>query len=210
MIFNFSFAILIAIVTGFYLPTVMDWFVKRKCINNGIQTVDKSILDNRILTSLINCIIWVAILFITGISLYSIELFFIFTILLLIALIDLKILIIPNELLVALLCVTTVFYFTNCDKTSLINHLCGLFVGFFICFLTSFIRGGIGAGDVKLASCIGFFVGVTGVLVSLILMSALLLIYIQDRAMQRCKYNCFGWYRQWKNNLIKCTFCIYS
>ena len=35
----------------------------------------------------------------------------------------------------------------------------------------------MGAGDVKLVACIGFFAGITGVLESIILMSLLLLIY---------------------------------
>ena len=177
MLFYFSFAILIAIIWGFYIPTMIDWFVKRKSPSNGLQTVDKSFLDNRIFTSLINGIIWVAILFMNGFSLFSIELFLVFTILLMIALIDMKILIIPNELLVAFLFVTTIFYFTHCDKISILSHLGGLLAGFLICLLTSFIRGGMGAGDVKLVACIGFFAGIPGALDSIILMSLLLLVY---------------------------------
>lgn len=113
---------------------------------------------------------------------------FIFTMLFisfLISMIDLKSLIIPNKLVIALLAAGIIFKIFGVPDTALINSLFGLFLGFIIMFIPYALNLGIGAGDVKLVSVIGFCVGHMGVLFTLILVGLFTLIYMTTRVITR-------------------------
>ncbi len=96
------------------------------------------------------------------------------SILLVISFIDLRHFIIPNVLILAGLVVA----FLNIllvEESSLLSSLLGLFFGGLFLFLAGLVgrfvfhKESMGAGDIKLASMLGAFVGLKGILISLFL-----------------------------------------
>ena len=109
--------------------------------------------------------------------------FIILTVCELIAVIDLKHRIIPNILLLALLItriafeILKVFEIAKFPKSDILQAMMGLLVGFFIFIVPALFGKNVGAGDIKFAACIGFSVGVMGLLYTIIFMGLCILAY---------------------------------
>ncbi len=98
--------------------------------------------------------------------------------------IDAKHRVIPNELVLAILILAAVFGLTGAIKFQIWQSLIGLAVCFVIFFLPSLFGKKVGAGDIKLASAMGFALGLTGGLYAIAGMGTLVLIYIMiDQSM---------------------------
>lgn len=103
----------------------------------------------------------------------------IFTLSVIIAIIDLQIRLIPNELVLALLVLGLIFQITYFGKESLPSSILTMF-GMMLIF--SVVAGAmgfgkVGAGDVKLAGAIGLTLGYPNILTALIVLAALIVIY---------------------------------
>lgn len=100
-----------------------------------------------------------------------------------IAVVDIVIRKIPNELLLALM-ITKIFFmiiaFTQGSpvKTVFLVPVVGLLVGFFLFSIPSMFKINIGAGDVKFSAVIGFCLGAYLFLQAMIIMSIILLMYL--------------------------------
>ena len=98
--------------------------------------------------------------------------------------IDAKHRVIPNELVLAILILAAVFGFTGVIQFNIWQSLLGLVVCFVIFFLPSLFGKQVGAGDIKLASAMGFALGLTGGLYAVAGMGALVILYVLiDRRM---------------------------
>ncbi len=91
--------------------------------------------------------------------------------------IDAKFRIIPNELVLAILALTAIFGLTGAISFQIIPALIGLVACFIIFFVPSLFGQKVGAGDIKLASAMGFALGLTGSLYAIACMGALVLLY---------------------------------
>lgn len=91
--------------------------------------------------------------------------------------IDAKHRVIPNELVLAILILTAVFGLIGLISFQIWQSLLGLAVCFVIFFLPSLFGKAVGAGDVKLASAMGFALGLVGSLYAVVCMGALVLLY---------------------------------
>lgn len=98
--------------------------------------------------------------------------------------IDAKHRVIPNELVLAILILAAVFGFTGAITFQIWQSLLGLVVCFVIFFLPSLFGKQVGAGDIKLASAMGFALGLMGGLYAVAGMGTLVLLYVLiDRRM---------------------------
>ncbi len=98
--------------------------------------------------------------------------------------IDAKHRVIPNELVLSILVLAAVFGFTGTITFNIWQSLLGLVVCFIIFFLPSLFGKQVGAGDIKLASAMGFALGLVGGLYAVVGMGTLVLIYVLlDRSM---------------------------
>ncbi len=102
-----------------------------------------------------------------------------FSLAVLIAIIDLRIRIVPNELLLIMILVGIPFQMINFGvSAALISVLCmAAMIIFFIsvAFLVGFDK--VGAGDVKLAGAMGLALGYPNIITALVIMSAVFLVY---------------------------------
>ena len=101
----------------------------------------------------------------------------------LIFVIDLHHRIIPNEVLGLMLVaklfigIPFLFGFTFVPEFNIISSLIGLTTGFIVFVIPAFIGKSVGAGDIKLAAVIGFCLGISGLLYSIVLMGCGVLLY---------------------------------
>jgi prepilin signal peptidase PulO-like enzyme (type II secretory pathway) len=98
--------------------------------------------------------------------------------------IDAKHRIIPNELWLAVLVFAVAFGVPGAIRFQIWQSLLGLAVCFVIFFIPSLFGHKIGAGDVKLASAMGFALGLTGSLYAIACMGGMVLVYaVLDQSM---------------------------
>jgi Type IV leader peptidase family. len=92
--------------------------------------------------------------------------------------IDAKHRVIPNDLVLSILVLVAAFGFTGAITFNVWQSLLGLAVCFIIFFLPSLFGKQVGAGDIKLASAMGFALGLVGGLYAVAGMGTLVLIYV--------------------------------
>lgn len=151
------------------LIPVISWILLRgKC-----RYCDKHIHFEYPLIELVNGLAWVLIIFYLGLSLQGIVGAFVFSLSLVIFLIDLKHYIIPNGLVITFF-LTGVIHNLYIQDINLLNSLIGMGVGFSIPFLLAIVsRGGMGGGDIKLIAAMGFWLGFPQIL-SMLFIAAVL------------------------------------
>lgn len=108
----------------------------------------------------------------------AIYIFSMFFLCYLIAMVDLKGLIIPNKLVLTILVISVLSALLGVQSTNLLEAIFGFGIGFVAMAIPHFSGGPIGGGDVKLLAVIGFCVGFMGVLYIMIMVGFLNLLYI--------------------------------
>lgn len=115
---------------------------------------------------------WLAIIIWLGPTIRGVAGAIMFSLFLLIASIDLRSRLIPNMLVAAVLLAGVIYHFIVGDL-SLASRLTGMGAGFLVLFSAAVLsRGGVGGGDVKLLSAIGFWLGMPGVIYALFIAAA--------------------------------------
>ena len=110
---------------------------------------------------------WAAILAYYGLSAQGLAGVFLFSLGLVITMIDLEHYIIPNSL-AALLLAAGILYCLSLPERPVVNSLWGFGSGFAVLFLLNLIsRGGMGGGDIKLSAAMGVWLGVPGIFYAL-------------------------------------------
>lgn len=95
----------------------------------------------------------------------------------LIAVIDVRHRVIPNELIIALIGLTAVSGLLGVIKLDILSSLGGFACCFVLFLLPCLFAKKVGAGDVKLAAAMGFCAGLIGSLYAVALMGGLVLVY---------------------------------
>ncbi len=155
--------------------------VTRLLINNRVSQPVESPLLNRRWTSLL----WVAIgalgcgliAFLIKDIVSGIEYMGIFLVLMSLVVTDLLIRKIPNELLLMLLTIKLGASIASGSMASLFPAIVGFVTGLALFLLPSFLKLGIGWGDVKLAAVAGFCLGFAGILEAIAVMAIILALY---------------------------------
>ena len=136
------------------IPLISFFFLKGKCRYCG------EIIHWRYpAVELLNGLGWVWIIANFGITAQGLAGLFLYSFSLVVTLIDLEHYLIPNSLVVSLFFCGLIFHFVLQDL-SLTKRLLGMAVGFGFPFLLAlFSRGGMGGGDIKLCTAMGFWLG---------------------------------------------------
>jgi prepilin signal peptidase PulO-like enzyme (type II secretory pathway) len=173
----FALVLVLGLAIGYVMEKVSFELVRKRTDANVAQRISNGPLHTAIWMST-NCAVWLAIWRIGGISLYTVEVAIIASICIMLSAIDILIRKIPNELLAALFIVHLMALLLGKKYAELPAYLLGAAVGLILFLLPALFRkGGVGLGDVKLASAVGFILTTGEFFVSAVLMAVLLLIY---------------------------------
>ncbi len=167
---------------GYMLPAAADNISDYKCRQKGLSPEKKPSYIAFPLTvsvTVSNAGLWFLSALGTDHILQGLSMSFLFSLAILISLIDLRIRIIPNELVLAM-CAAGAFYKLTLYGIGSIPPSLLMALGMMTLFSAAAGFAGfnkVGAGDVKLAGAMGFSLGYPSVLTALAAMSAALLIY---------------------------------
>ncbi len=173
--------IAIGVVLGATCKLICDTIEKRLLAKRGLEYKETKV--QRIMLYIVMILLSVAVCLrfieVTGIA-YAI---FILMACELVAVVDLKHRRIPNSVLLAMLVVRIMFGslkmvgMISTPEFDILHAFGGLIVGFVVFAVPGLFGKSVGAGDVKFASCIGFCIGIMGLLYTVILMGMCILAY---------------------------------
>lgn len=107
----------------------------------------------------------------------SIECMILFAIFFCLSVTDIIISKIPNELLLFLIINKLIFVIIKSDFSGLLKNIFGMVAGLLLFMMPLFFGANIGMGDVKFAAVIGLYLGISGLLQTVIIMAIGLLLY---------------------------------
>lgn len=170
------------VILGYYIPYLTENMCKYKmCKNDGGAADEYRLTDMQVLLlCILNAAVWMLAGYRMSRPIPAVMWALLFSLSVLIALIDLKIRIIPNELVLLMLVMGIGFQLADGGLSALPGAALSL-VGMMALFTAAaaFVGfGKVGAGDVKLAGAMGFALGYPGILTALLLMCAALIVYI--------------------------------
>ncbi len=173
----FALVLVLGLAAGYLMGRVCFVLIRNRTDNSLAPRLSNGPLHMAMWMSA-NCVIWLAVWRICGISLHSVEIAIIASIALMLSVIDVLIKKIPNELLAALFIVHLVVLLLGKKPAQLPASVLGAAVGLALFLLPAlFKKGGVGLGDVKLASAVGFILTTADFFVSTVLMAVFLLAY---------------------------------
>lgn len=150
------------------IPVVSYFLLKGKCRYCG-----EKIHWQYPVIELSNALGWVGIIFLFGLTVQGIAGVFLFSLFLIVTMIDLEHMIIPNSITLLLFLSGIIYHFIS-QEVSLTGRLAGAAVGFSLLFLLACAyKGGMGGGDIKLCTAMGFWLGFPGIFQALFIGSLL-------------------------------------
>ena len=182
MLYKLIIFALISAYIGYLIPKLSLKLIEYKKKIKHIDNQEAQLFDSRIniLIILFNTFTW-------GFTAYAAESLFAAVLIcvqislgIIFAYIDIKIRIIPNELILVLLTLGIIYQAFNYGLEGILGAIiCMVFIMIVFTALATFMGlGKVGAGDVKLAGAIGFALGYPSVVTAMGAMAAVLLSYI--------------------------------
>jgi leader peptidase (prepilin peptidase)/N-methyltransferase len=182
MLYKLIIFAIIGLYTGYIIPKLSLKLIEYKKKTKNIESKEAQLFDSRIniLIILFNGAAWCFTAY-TAESLFAAILICVqISLGIIFAYIDIKIRIIPNELILVLLALGITYQTFNYGLEGIFGAIiCMIFIMIVFTALATFMGlGKVGAGDVKLAGAIGFALGYPSVVTAMGAMAALLLSYI--------------------------------
>lgn len=167
---------------GFQIPDIAQNIALYKCRKkNLVLAQDSRYTDSllKLILCMLNGSAWILSGLLAEHFWTAILISFLFTTAILIAIIDLRIRIVPNELLLVMALVGVSFQAVQFGFTAILTSiLCMLAMIIFFSAVASFTGfDKVGAGDVKLAGVMGLALGYPNIITALVIMSAVFLLY---------------------------------
>ncbi|WKY48731.1 A24 family peptidase [Eubacteriaceae bacterium ES3] len=161
---------------GLLIKSISDILITRRMKQLTIDDVATH-KQEIVFFALATGIIWALIAGQDGLNIQSIANMLLISVALMIALVDLKIQKIPNELLLLVLVIGTTLIISGWPGGHLVINIAGFIIGFVIFVLPAFLGRGAGWGDVKYAAVVGFCLGIHGLIFAILMMSIAVLLY---------------------------------
>jgi leader peptidase (prepilin peptidase)/N-methyltransferase len=183
MLYKLIVFAIIGLYTGYIIPKLSLKIIQYKKKTNSIGSEEVQLFDNRIINIFIilfNGAAWCFTAY-TAESLFAAVLICVqISLGIIFAYIDIKIRIIPNELILVLLTLGIIYQSFNYGLEGILGSIiCMVFIMIVFTALATFMGlGKVGAGDVKLAGAIGFALGYPSVVTAMGAMATVLLSYI--------------------------------
>ena len=182
MLYKLIIFAIIGLYIGYIIPKLSLKLIEYKKKTKNIDNKEAQLFDSRIniLIILFNGAAWCFTAY-TAESLFAAVLISVqISLGIIFAYIDIKIRIIPNELILVLLTLGIIYQAFNYGLEGILGSIiCMVFIMIVFTALATFMGlGKVGAGDVKLAGAIGFALGYPSVVTAMGAMAALLLSYI--------------------------------
>ncbi|WP_250277419.1 prepilin peptidase [[Clostridium] colinum] len=152
------FLLLISIIIGFLSNFIIYIFCENKLSLKNLFSLNA--IKNKFLTSLIiiiNMLLYLLLYFKFGKSNLSYIYGIIFSLLVCLAIIDLKKEIVPDSINITIFLISIIFILIT--KKNIIYHTLGFFLVSVPFFIISILTDGIGGGDIKLFAVTGLFLG---------------------------------------------------
>ncbi|WP_027399111.1 prepilin peptidase [Anaerovorax odorimutans] len=170
----------LGILIGLFLPFICDQIILYK--NKKISLHFKTYVFNKkiyILFLILNGLLWIYSSAKFEYTFIALLVSLIFTTAIIITIIDLRIRIIPNELVILMFFLSLPFQIFYFGWMSLLYaFICMIIVGFIFTLVGKFVGlNQVGAGDIKLASVMGFLLGYPYIMIALIGISVSLVLF---------------------------------
>ncbi len=172
---------ILGLISGYAILYITDKLVQKKCSLKEI-TEPANILQKKYakwIICIINGLVWALAGWQTNNILLSIFTVVLFSLALMIIVIDLRIRIIPNELILVMSAVGALFQLTQYGWKALLIAILTMVVlmAFFLITMAVMGKGKVGAGDIKLAGVMGLVLGYPLILTGIIVMAIATLAY---------------------------------
>jgi leader peptidase (prepilin peptidase)/N-methyltransferase len=173
---------LAGLLSGFLLPQIACRIAWLKCVRCGKEFSEDSRFDSlllRLILSLVMAGTWAYGSLVIRNPLHAALLGLLTAIAVLISLIDLRIRIIPNEMVAALVAAGVLFQILRNGAPALLPSLLAMLITMIVFTVAAGAIGAgkVGAGDVKLAGAMALALGYPGILTAMGMMGALLFVY---------------------------------
>ncbi|WKY45699.1 A24 family peptidase [Eubacteriaceae bacterium ES2] len=161
---------------GLLIKFISDMLIKKRL--KQLMTVSGSIKNQEmIFFSMTNGLIWWLFFKQYGIESQAASNMLLFSIALMIALVDLKIQKIPNELLLLEIIIGIGLIISTWPDGDPGIRIAGFVIGFVIFMIPALIGRAAGWGDVKYAAVVGFCLGIQGLILAILMMSIAVIFY---------------------------------
>lgn len=171
---------ILGIALGIAIPIICNKVIIYKKRKTNVETIARRFdIKVRVLVAILNGGLWMYAGIRLENTLLAILVSLLFTVTLLISAIDLQIRLIPNELVLLLLCLGIPFQLLYFGWLAVLtSFICMIAVGLMFTLAGKLVGfDQVGAGDVKLAAAMGLVVGYPTIKIALIGMSAALLVF---------------------------------
>ena len=174
---------LVGIVVGYLMLVWTDKLTEKKCLQKSMTKEGNAFFSTnytKTTVCIVNAAAWAWAGLQAGNPLDALLFAILFSLAAMIAIIDLRIHIIPNELVISILIIGICFQLIHFGGRSLLIAVACMF-GIMIIFLTVAAIVGldkVGAGDVKLAGAMGLVLGYPHILTAVLVMCVAMLIFI--------------------------------
>lgn len=173
---------LAGLVTGFFIVLAAEKIAGQKCLKRGTELKEDIRFTGRparIILAILNSGAWATVGYQMTDYFSALLVSLLITLAVIIAYIDLRIRIIPNELVLSVAIVGLIFQVAHFGLNGIISSLLCMAAILVIFTLIAYILGldKIGAGDIKLASAMGLALGYPYIIAALLIMSLLILAY---------------------------------
>ena len=147
-------------------------------IFQNISSSLKNSTSHTVSMILLNGAGWLCTVLIMGFNIRAVEIMVVISAALVISVIDIKIRIIPNELVLLMLASFLAFFFAGAMNQSILLHLLGLAIALALFSLPILLKNHIGGGDIKYIAVMGFCLGYPDIFKAVLILSGILLTWM--------------------------------
>ncbi|MHB1484110.1 MAG: prepilin peptidase [Saccharofermentanales bacterium] len=183
---------IIGCVIGFFLLFIADGLISKK-ENSAIE--DKSALPHNfdfnrfynsirknigktLIFTIFNGLGWVFAAWANGMSIRTIQTVIMMSVALIISIIDIKIRIIPDEMVIFMMLASIVFILSGAINQPVLSNIYGFIIGIALFGIMLIMRSNVGGGDVKYIAAMGFCLGYPDIFKAMMIMCSVLLIWL--------------------------------